>query len=58
MLDGFEAIVDIRNLEGKERHMAIIAMTAHAMAGDRDRCLAAGLDDYITHQSGEERWVG
>jgi PAS domain S-box-containing protein len=48
-MDGFEATRQIRLWEkGNGRHIPIIAMTAHAMAGDRDRCLASGMDDYIT----------
>ena len=48
-LDGFEATAAIRELEkqGQPRH-TIIALTANAMEGDRDNCLAAGMDDYIS----------
>ena len=47
-MDGFEATEKIREMESKtERHVPIIAMTAHAMKGDRKRCLEAGMNDYL-----------
>ena len=48
-MDGFEATERIRQLEQVSGgHVPIIALTAHAMRGDRDRCLKAGMDDYVS----------
>ena len=48
-MSGFDATAAIRTMERDTgRHVRIVALTAHAMAGDRARCLEAGMDDYVT----------
>jgi signal transduction histidine kinase/DNA-binding response OmpR family regulator len=48
-MDGFEATRAIRESEeGTSRHQPILAMTAHVMTGDRERCLASGMDGYVS----------
>jgi PAS domain S-box-containing protein len=47
-MDGFQATQAIRQAELEGAHMAIVAVTANAMEGDRERCLAVGMDDYVS----------
>lgn len=49
VMNGFEATQKIRELEKETgHHLPVVAMTAHAMKGDREKCLEAGMDDYVS----------
>ena len=48
IMDGYESTYKIRLLEGDKRHTTIVAMTANAMQGDREKCIEAGMDSYIS----------
>jgi two-component system sensor histidine kinase/response regulator len=48
-MDGFQATAIIRDKEqSRGAHIPIVAITVHSMAGDKDRCLGAGMDDYVS----------
>lgn len=57
-MDGFEATMEIRRVEGASKRTPIIAMTAGAMKDDEERCMAAGMDAYITKPVNPEQLAG
>src|SRR3954452_17528354 len=64
-LDGFEATREIRPHEGEARHLPVVALTASSLAGHREKCLAAGMDDHLGKPIDPEeldatlaRWLG
>lgn len=64
VLDGYTTTQQLRRQEGKDSHTVVIALTANAMPADREQCLAAGMDDYISKpvslnalQALLQRWI-
>lgn len=64
LVDGFTATSIIREHEGDARHTPIVALTANAMPGDREKCIDAGMDDYLSKpidpallRAAVERWM-
>jgi len=48
IMDGFETTQKIREVEGESQHTPIIALTANALESDRQKCMAVGMDDFIS----------
>jgi PAS domain S-box-containing protein len=65
LMDGFETTRKIRTMDFNKKHVPIIALTAYAMNSDRDRCIGAGMDDYVSKPLDLEvlgyvirKWIG
>lgn len=65
VMDGYAATEEIRRREGDRRHTPIVALTAHAIASNKQRCLEIGMDDFVTKpvtseqlQRVLENWIG
>ncbi len=48
ILDGYEATQQFRQHENSDHRVVIIGVTAHAMVGDREKCIESGMDDYLS----------
>lgn len=58
LMDGLTATGMIRNLENAYSRVPVIALTAHALSGDREKCISAGMDDYITKPIRNDELIG
>ncbi|GMU86679.1 MAG: hypothetical protein AMXMBFR48_19200 [Ignavibacteriales bacterium] len=58
VMDGLTATGMIRNLENAYSRIPVIALTAHALSGDREKCISAGMDDYITKPIRNDELIG